>query len=112
MPREWSVTTERLKQSANVIEEKKGKYDTEWQKLYTEVQNRVLQVIRLIRSWNPTETNLKNCQRYFRVITIFWKHQRNSMKKQKKQSKMRQTVCKNQEENNGNDKGKFYGNER
>ncbi|MBS4967286.1 MAG: WXG100 family type VII secretion target [Lachnospiraceae bacterium] len=39
MPREWSVTTERLKQSANVIEEKKGKYDTEWQKLYTEVQN-------------------------------------------------------------------------
>ncbi len=34
------------------------------------------------------------------------------MKKQKKQSKMQQTVCKNQEENNGNDKGKFYGNER
>ena len=39
MAKEWSVTTERLESSANVIEEKTGTYHTEWEKLYTELQN-------------------------------------------------------------------------
>ncbi|ETT13422.1 type VII secretion system target protein [Fusobacterium sp. CM21] len=39
MAKEWSVTTEKLVSSANVIEEKTGKYRAEWQKLYTELQN-------------------------------------------------------------------------
>lgn len=39
MAKEWSVTTERLESSANVIEEKTNTYNTEWEKLYTEVQN-------------------------------------------------------------------------
>ena len=38
MAKEWSVTTERLESSANVIEEKTGTYHTEWEKLYTELQ--------------------------------------------------------------------------
>ncbi len=38
MANEWSVTTERLVSSANVIEEKTAKYNSEWAKLYTELQ--------------------------------------------------------------------------
>ena len=39
MGSEWTVTTERLDSSATVIEEKTAKYNTEWAKLYTELQN-------------------------------------------------------------------------
>lgn len=39
MASEWAVTTERLESSATVIEEKTAKYNTEWEKLYTELQN-------------------------------------------------------------------------
>lgn len=39
MANEWSVTTERLTASATVIEEKTAKYNSEWAKLYTELQN-------------------------------------------------------------------------
>lgn len=39
MGNEWSVTTERLVSSAGVIEEKTAKYNAEWAKLYTELQN-------------------------------------------------------------------------
>lgn len=39
MAKEWAVTTERLQSSATVIEEKTAKYNTEWAKLYTELQN-------------------------------------------------------------------------
>lgn len=39
MGSEWAVTTERLESSATVIEEKTAKYNTEWTKLYTELQN-------------------------------------------------------------------------
>ena len=39
MANEWAVTTERLVSSANVIEEKTGKYNSEWAKLYTELQS-------------------------------------------------------------------------
>ena len=33
MAHEWEVTTERLVSSANVIEEKTAKYNSEWAKL-------------------------------------------------------------------------------
>ena len=39
MANQWSVTTERLVSSANVIEEKTAKYNSEWAKLYTELQS-------------------------------------------------------------------------
>lgn len=39
MANEWAVTTERLVSSANVIEEKTAKYNSEWVKLYTELQS-------------------------------------------------------------------------
>ncbi|MBR2944723.1 MAG: WXG100 family type VII secretion target [Clostridia bacterium] len=39
MANEWAVTTERLVSSANVIEEKTARYNAEWAKLYTEIQN-------------------------------------------------------------------------
>ena len=39
MATEWSVTTERLVSSAGVIEEKIAKYNSEWAKLYTELQS-------------------------------------------------------------------------
>ncbi len=39
MAREWTVTTERLESSANIIEEKTAKYNSEWAKLYAELQN-------------------------------------------------------------------------
>ena len=39
MANEWAVTTERLVASANVIEEKTANYNSEWAKLYTEIQN-------------------------------------------------------------------------
>ena len=39
MASEWAVTTEKLKASAEIIEEKTSKYNTEWQKLYTEIQS-------------------------------------------------------------------------
>ena len=39
MANQWSVTTERLVQSATVIEEKTAKYNSEWAKLYAELQN-------------------------------------------------------------------------
>jgi WXG100 family type VII secretion target len=39
MATEWAVTTERLVQSAGVIEEKTARYNSEWAKLYTELQN-------------------------------------------------------------------------
>ncbi len=38
MANEWAVTTERLVASANVIEEKTANYNSEWAKLYTELQ--------------------------------------------------------------------------
>jgi len=39
MAREWEVTTERLESSANVVEEKTSRFKTEWEKLYSELQN-------------------------------------------------------------------------
>ena len=39
MGSEWLVTTEKLEGSANLIDEKTGSYNTEWEKLYSEVQN-------------------------------------------------------------------------
>ena len=39
MATEWAVTTERLVSSANIIEEKTAKYNSEWAKLYTELQS-------------------------------------------------------------------------
>lgn len=39
MANKWSVTTERLVSSAVVIEEKTAKYNSEWDKLYTELQS-------------------------------------------------------------------------
>ena len=39
MANEWAVTTERLVSSAGVIEEKTARYNSEWAKLYTEIQN-------------------------------------------------------------------------
>lgn len=39
MANEWAVTTERLVSSAGVIEEKTAKYNSEWAKLYTELQS-------------------------------------------------------------------------
>lgn len=39
MASEWEVTTERLESSATIIEEKTAKYNQEWAKLYTELQN-------------------------------------------------------------------------
>lgn len=39
MANAWSVTTERLTSSANILEEKVATYNSEWGKLYTEVQN-------------------------------------------------------------------------
>jgi len=39
MAHEWEVTTERLVSSANVIEEKTANYNSEWAKLYTELQS-------------------------------------------------------------------------
>ncbi len=39
MANKWAVTTERLVSSANVVEEKTAKYNSEWAKLYTELQS-------------------------------------------------------------------------
>lgn len=39
MATEWAVTTERLETSATVIEEKTAQYNSEWAKLYTELQS-------------------------------------------------------------------------
>ena len=39
MANKWAVTTERLISSAGVIEEKTAKYNSEWAKLYTELQS-------------------------------------------------------------------------
>ena len=39
MANTWAVTTERLVSSAGVIEEKTAKYNSEWAKLYTELQS-------------------------------------------------------------------------
>lgn len=39
MAREWKVTTERLEASAKLIDEKTAKYNSEWSKLYQELQN-------------------------------------------------------------------------
>ena len=39
MANEWAVTTERLKASADFIEDKTAKYNSEWAKLYAEIQN-------------------------------------------------------------------------
>ena len=39
MANQWSVTTERLVTSAGVIEEKTARYNSEWAKLYTELQS-------------------------------------------------------------------------
>jgi len=36
---EWAVTTERLESSALFIEEKTSQYNSEWAKLYSELQN-------------------------------------------------------------------------
>ena len=39
MADKWAVTTERLVASSNVIEEKTARYNSEWAKLYTELQS-------------------------------------------------------------------------
>lgn len=39
MANKWAVTTERLVSSAATIEEKTAKYNSEWAKLYTELQS-------------------------------------------------------------------------
>ena len=39
MANKWSVTTENLVTSAQKIEDKTARYTTEWNKLYTELQN-------------------------------------------------------------------------
>lgn len=39
MSTEWEVTTERLIESAAIIEEKTAKYNEEWAKLYAEVES-------------------------------------------------------------------------
>lgn len=39
MANKWAVTTERLVSSAGVIEEKTARYNSEWAKLYTELQS-------------------------------------------------------------------------
>lgn len=39
MANSWAVTTERLVSSSNIIEEKTAKYNAEWAKLYSELQN-------------------------------------------------------------------------
>lgn len=39
MAEKWTVTTENLVASAGVIEEKTAKYNSEWAKLYTELQS-------------------------------------------------------------------------
>lgn len=39
MANEWAVTTERLVTSAEVIDEKTSQYNSEWAKLYTELQS-------------------------------------------------------------------------
>lgn len=39
MANKWTVTTERLVSSAGIIEEKTTKYNSEWAKLYTELQS-------------------------------------------------------------------------
>ena len=39
MANKWSVTTENLVSSAAKIEDKTGKYNSEWAKLYTELQS-------------------------------------------------------------------------
>ena len=39
MANTWSVTTERLTSSANILDDKVAQYNSQWGKLYTEVQN-------------------------------------------------------------------------
>lgn len=39
MANKWAVTTERLVNSAQMIEDKTAKYNSEWAKLYTELQS-------------------------------------------------------------------------
>ena len=39
MANKWAVTTENLVDSANAIEDKTAKYNSEWNKLYTELQS-------------------------------------------------------------------------
>lgn len=39
MAKEWAVETEKLESSAQVIEEKTAQYNSEWEKLYTELEN-------------------------------------------------------------------------
>lgn len=39
MANAWAVTTERLVASAETIEEKTARYNSEWAKLYSEIQN-------------------------------------------------------------------------
>lgn len=39
MAREWSITTESVKQSAERIKDLVAQYETEYEKLYTEVEN-------------------------------------------------------------------------
>ena len=39
MANKWAVTTERLVTSAQMIEDKTAKYNSEWAKLYTELQS-------------------------------------------------------------------------
>ena len=39
MANKWAVTTERLVSSADVIQEKTARYNSEWAKLYTELQS-------------------------------------------------------------------------
>ena len=39
MANKWAVTTENLVSSAGFIEEKTAKYNSEWAKLYTELQS-------------------------------------------------------------------------
>lgn len=39
MAKEWTVETEKLVAAATILEGKIGEYKTQWEKLYTEVEN-------------------------------------------------------------------------
>lgn len=39
MAKQWTVETEQLTGAANVLEEQIADYNTQWQRLYTEVEN-------------------------------------------------------------------------
>ena len=64
MAREWSVTTESVKRSSERIGELVSKYQTEYEKLYTEAQAlrsaQESQVIHLTKNWRNIKRHLRN----------------------------------------------------